>query len=113
MSLFFKSIAQLKETINTMVEVRRIYDNWRNETRPDLYCQRWGLGIALALYRAAAIGILLERATPSDRVHASFDPPELPRGIKAQLNTPSMLRSCRPEVEHGQSRAISSLRGRK
>jgi hypothetical protein len=79
MSLSLKPIAQLKETINTeMVEVRQIYDNWCNETRPDLYCQRWGLGIALALYRAAAaIGILLERATPSDRVHASFDPPEL------------------------------------
>jgi hypothetical protein len=61
-----------------MVEVRRTYDNWCNETRPDLYCQRWGLGIALALYRAAAaIGILLERATLSDLVHASVDPPEL------------------------------------
>jgi hypothetical protein len=78
MSLFFKSIPYLKETINTMVEVRRTYDNWCTETWPDLYCQRWGLGIALALYRAAAaIGILLERAIPSDRVHAFFDPPEL------------------------------------
>jgi hypothetical protein len=74
MSLSLKPIAQLKETINTeMVEVRRIYDNWCNETRPDLCCQRWGLGIALALYRvAAAIGILLARAIPSDRVHASL-----------------------------------------
>ena len=73
MSLFFKSIAQLKETINTMVAVRRIYDSWCIEMTPDLYCQRRGLGLGIALSRAAAaIGILLERAGPSDRVHASL-----------------------------------------
>jgi len=53
---------------NKSVAVRPIYDNWCTEMRPDLYCQRRGLGLGIALFRAAAeIGILLERATPSDR----------------------------------------------